>query len=363
MAEAAVEKKPKKRALKKKVQSWRNELNQNAMSGSELSMIELEKRLGDKFLEDFQIILSRPRELDDSKIRILWCHDLPMDPESTQALSNGGWKNFHKIVFVSHWQQQHFINQFQIPWSHTVVIKNAINDIPVSVPDKFEGMNDPEKDIRLVYHTTPHRGLGILVPVFQKLCQDQPDLNVHLDVFSSFKLYGWEERDESFKPLYEQIREHDKMTYHGAQDNETVRKALEKAHIFAYPSIWTETSCIAMIEAMSAGCLCIHPNLGALPETSAHWTFQYPFHEDPNHHAGQFYDMLNHGINLLRSDKSIGPLTMKLSGQKSFADVTYTWDVRENEWRALLDSVRHLPRELPDIDPDEIGTYTYKVEV
>ena len=359
MADTAV--KPKKRAprKKKKIESWRNELNQNAMSGSELSMIELEKRLGSEFLEDFQIILSRPRELDPNKIRVLWCHDLPKDPEAVNALSNGGWKQFHKLVFVSHWQQQHFINMFDIPWSHTVVIKNSINEIPVDVAEKFQNTDQ----LRMIYHTTPHRGLGILVPVFQKLMQDQPDLDIHLDVFSSFELYGWKERDEAFEPLYSQIREHPNMTYHGAQDNDTVREALAKAHIFAYPSIWTETSCIALIEAMSAGCLCIHPNLGALPETSAHWTFQYPFHEDPNRHAAQFYDMLTHGISLIKSD-SVGPLTMKLNGQKSFTDVTYPWEVRINEWKGLLDSIRDLPREIPErAEPDQLGAYNYSVDV
>ena len=41
------------------------------------------------------------------------------------------------------------------------------------------------------------------------------------------------------------------MTYHGFKPNDVVRKALSEAHIFAYPSIWVETSCISAIEAMS----------------------------------------------------------------------------------------------------------------
>lgn len=352
--------KPRKKSPTKKktvVESWRNEQNQNSMSGSEIMMTNLEKRLGKDFLEDFQIILSRVRDLDESKIRVLWCHDLPNDPESIEALKNDGWKRFHKIVFVSNWQQQHYINQFNIPWSKTVVIKNAIEDIEVNLENKFDYQED--QPIRLIYHTTPHRGLGLLVPVFQKLVADEPDLNVELDVYSSFKLYGWEDRDEQFQPLYQQIKDHPKMNYHGSVPNAEVREALTKADIFAYPSVWTETSCVALIEAMSAGCLCIHPNLGALPETSAHWTFMYPFHEEPNHHAGQFYDMLRHGINIIKEQPN--SLRLKLMGQKSFTDVTYTWDVRENEWRGLLDSIRNLPKEFDKSASKK--TYTYEVDV
>ena len=100
----------------------------------------------------------------------------------------------------------------------------------------------------LIYHTTPHRGLEVLVPVIDFLANKGK--KIHLDVYSSFKMYGWENRDEPYQKVFDKIKAHDNMTYHGYQPNDVIRKALKKAHMFSYPNIWPETSCIAMIEAM-----------------------------------------------------------------------------------------------------------------
>lgn len=345
---------------KSKVESWRNDQNMNAMSGSEMMMIELEKRLGEEFLEDFQIILSRVRELDETKIRILWLHDLPNDNESIKALDNEGWKNFHRLVFVSNWQMQYYIERFSIPWSHCVVMKNAINPIQLDPSKKFD--RRVERDcINFIYHTTPHRGLGLMVPVFKKLVEDYGEDALHLDVYSNFDLYGWPERNKEFEALYEAIRTDKSMTYHGTVSNTEVRKALEKADVFAYPSVWTETSCIALIEAMSASLMCVHSNLGALYETAGHWTFMYPFQENPSIHASTMYEMLRHTIDLLQEDHE--SLRNKLYGQKAFADTTFTWEVRENEWKAFLDSTRLADRSLPKSVNKNEDIFSYEVNM
>jgi hypothetical protein len=52
-------------------------------------------------------------DIDETKIRILWQHDLPGDPES-EHLKNGGHDRFHKIVFVSNWQMQQYINHYMV---------------------------------------------------------------------------------------------------------------------------------------------------------------------------------------------------------------------------------------------------------
>lgn len=311
--------------------AW-NEVSEKSLGGTELMARRLEKAVGKDLLDNFQIIPSRVRDLDEKKIRILWAHDLPLDPESNH-LRDGGWRKFHKIVFVSHWQKEWYVREFQIPYSRVTVLQNAIVPIPA-----FE--KDPDK-INIIYHTTPHRGLDVLYSVVEKLAEKHTD--IHLDVYSSFKIYGWEARDKEYEGIFKKVEDHKNMTYHGFKNNDEIRTALQKSHIFAYPNTWMETSCLSLMEAMSAGCACVHPDLGALPETAANWTFMYPFNEDKNRHAGQFYNFLDNTIELIRKKEEGQQL--KFLGTKNYADLFYNWEIRSRQWEGFLTSLLDVPRE------------------
>lgn len=303
-----------------------DELSANAFGGTELMKRNLESHIDPELLKHFHITASRYRGGDPDKINLYWLHDLPGDPESAH-LANGGWNNFEKLIFVSNWQWQAYQGYYGIPWHKAIVLQNAIDPIPNTQKSKDK--------IKLIYNTTPHRGLEIIVPVFDALCQRFD--NIELDVFSSFKAYGWEQRDEPYKELFELCEKHPKINYHGFQPNHVVREALANAHIQAYPSIWMETSCIALMEAMSAGCLCVHPNLAALPETSANWSWMYQFQQDKRDHANMLYGYLSNAIENYWSES----VQTRVAGQKSYADVFYGWELRKHQWNALLTSILH----------------------
>lgn len=304
----------------------RNEYNENSKGGTELLIKELEENVNPDLLSQVNIYPSRIRgDIDNSKPTIYWLHDLPEDPESAHLL-NGGWEKFDKLVFVTNWQMQKYIDFFNIPWSKCAVMQNAITRSPQDIKKNGD-------TIKLIYHTTPHRGLNILIPVFKKLTEKYD--NIELDVYSSLKIYGWEDRDKQFEFLYDQCREHPKINYHGSQPYEVVRKAVDSAHIFAYPNIWQETSCRCLMEAMSAGCMSVHPNFGALSETAAGWTWMYQWNENLQEHASVFYSNLVHAIENYNQEA----VQSKLYSQKSYADVFYSWNMRSIQWNGMLESV------------------------
>lgn len=301
-----------------------DELSKNAIGGTERMKNGLAERVNSEILDKFQIICSRVRDIDSKLIPIYWLHDLPEDPES-EHLRAGGWNKFERNVFVSNWQMQAYIKHFGMPWYKCRVLQNAIE--PIEFIPKKQGK------IKLIYHTTPHRGLNILVPVFTKLAEKYD--NIELDVFSSFKIYGWEDRDKPFEQLFDMCRNHPQINYHGFQPNDVVRKALQDAHIFAYPSIWLETSCIAMMEAMSAGCLCLHPNYGALYETASNFTWMYQYREDMRDHMIIMYSLLDKAINDVMSDN----VQESLETTRNYINTFYNWDRRAQEWTNFLTTI------------------------
>ena len=306
----------------------KNELSRNAMGGTELMQKGLYDRVDRDLLNNFQIIPSRVRKLKNDKIKILWCHDLPQDGNVSFL------KDEHDIidrfVFVSHWQKHNFIEEFDLPPSKCSVLQNAI--VPIDDHEK------PTDEINIVYFSTPHRGLAILVPVFQALQRDHfssLEQKVKLHVYSSFELYGWKERDNEFKELFQECKDDENIEYYGSVSNEELRESLKDMHIFAYPSIWPETSCLCLLEAMSARLHCVHSDLAALPETAANWTMMYGLHEDHNIHANIFAQQLFNSV-MLCHDEAMNNRTLL---QKQYIDAFYSWDTRALQWKSYLEGL------------------------
>lgn len=303
------------------------DLSQNARGGTEMMRERLLKVVPSSLLDNYAIHFSRPRQLYSDVKNILYAHDLAPDPEN-KILLNDGWKSFSKFVFVSHWQRDHYIMLYNIPYSMCTVIENAIEIEFSYTPKPAEG------PIRFIYHTTPHRGLELLYPIFDALSKEFD--NIHLDVFSSFQIYGWKQRDKQYQNLFDKLNSHPKITYHGTQSNQEVINTLKQSHIFLYPCIWKETSCIAMIEAIRCGCLVIHPNLGALPETASNATVMYDYNENITEHANAAYNLTRH-ILLLEGNKPGIINTFaddSVRNSKKYSLTTY-----ESKWTTLLEQL------------------------
>jgi len=138
--------------------------------------------------------------------------------------------------------------------------------------------------------------------------------------------------------LYQKLENHPKINNIGYVSNEKVKKSLAYSHICAYPNITPETSCLSLLEAMSAGCLCVHPNYGGLPETASNWTMMYPYHEKIILHEEKFYYVLKKAINIVNDQE----IQSHLKKQKEYVDYFFNWEKRIQEWIELLKDLENL---------------------
>ena len=297
-----------------------------SQGGTEQMFKGLMDRLPDELKDPFNIICSRVREVDSSKRNLLWLHDTWDDPESQHLKEKSSLDRFEKLIFVTNYQQETYNMALGVPYDKGIVLQNAI--IPI------EDHVKPEGTINLIYHTTPHRGLELLAPVADYMTDR--GIDYHLDVYSSFAIYGWEHRDDPYIPTFNRLKANPNVTYHGFQPNAVIREALKKAHIYAYPSIWPETSGISVIEAMSAGCEIVCPNLAALPETTANFATMYGWTEDTNVHANRFAGLLMMAIKNCREENNQN----KLNFQKMYANNFYNWDYRIQQWVGFLGGLK-----------------------
>ena len=135
----------------------KNAVHKNAKGGTELMLEGLKKRIDPELWDNFNFIMSRVRDefIDPDKPNILWLQDLPEDPESQHLKSISSRERFAKIVFNSNWQQQQYNMKLGVPYEDGVVLKNCCV--------RFEPHEKPKgHKLRLVYNSTPQRGLHVL---------------------------------------------------------------------------------------------------------------------------------------------------------------------------------------------------------
>ena len=296
---------------------------ENSMGGTELLTMELFKRLPEEYKEKFQFVVSRVQELE-KRPRLYWLHDLALDPVHSILTSDGGLDLFEKLIFVSNWQQQMFQTLLNVPYSKGIVIKNAIDPIP-----KHEKTKDGP--LQLMYCSTPQRGLDVLMMALDLLDR----IDFHLHVFSSFKIYGWEQRDADYENLFQLCKQDPRVSYYGSVPYNDLRQHWTNMHILAYPSTWQETSCRVAMEAMSAHCAVVTSNWGALPETLGEFGYMYTYTENKEDHAERFADHLEDIMDSYWSDN----VQKNLDNAQEYSYTHYSWSKRIDQWVDFLDNL------------------------
>ena len=306
-------------------------INNESLGGSENQLRLLLKHLPDESFKDINLILNNTNHdlIEKNKINVLWMQHF-INQEEVKNLGSKDYVNkLDYIVFNSNWNFEKFQYQFKIPESKSLVIKNAI--------EKIDFHEKPKDKINLIYHTTPWRGLIHLLKVFKRLNLQNTELNI----CSSTIIYG-KKFDSILGKKYENIFEECKNTknvnYLGFVENNKIIELLKNMHIYSFPSIWPETSCISAIEAMAAGCEIVTSNLGALYETCTPFATFVGFDSNFDNFEKKYQKALENSVKNFWSKEN----QKKIRFQQEVINLTYSWNVRSKEWISFLEEARRL---------------------
>ena len=305
----------------------------DSFGGSENQFRLLLKYLPDESFKDINLILNSANHdlIEKDKINIIWMQHFVNQKEAQNLGSKDFVDKLDYIVFNSNWNFEKYYYQFKIPESKSTVIKNAI--------EKIEFKEKPKDKINLIYHTTPWRGLVHLLKIFKSLDLD----NIELNVCSSTKIYGKkfdEVLGKQYQDIFDECKSTKNVNYLGFVNNNNIIELLKKTHIYAFPSIWPETSCISAIESMAAGCEVVTTNLGALYETCAPFGTFVGFDRNFDNLEKRYRKILINSIKNFWSEEN----QKKLKLQQESTNFLYSWDVRSKEWKNLFDEMRKIKK-------------------
>lgn len=261
---------------------------------------------------------------------ILWtglAHDQPfVAPLASPAIR----ALFSGFAMVSEWQADCFHQAFGLDPARIGILRNAVGPAFAELFAEAPILPAKSGPPTLCYTSAPYRGLDRLLAAFTLIRAAVPD--AHLDIYSSMAVYN--ALLDPFRPLYDAARSAPGVTYHGAVAQPALARALQGATMLAYPNTFAETSCIAVMEAMAAGCTIVTSDLGALPETGAGFVELMRPPADPHAHAEAFADRVIESLAARESDPAGTEAHLRAQVDHTVAE--NNWARRAEQWHTWL---------------------------
>lgn len=367
-------------------ETWRPEsINEGGIGGSETAAIHMARELSKlghdvsvfgvwngndddvqyqdyrevtEFSGDVLVTSRHPQTVLDNrwktKAKFVWAHDIHVGQslEVNKALSESD-----GLFALSNWHATYMASLYpELPREKILVTRNGI--------DISRFAEEPHKTApRLIYPSSPDRGLMRLLQLFPQIRSKVPNAELH--VYYGF--YNWKKMaevthngDELARiASYEKILgETEGVINHGRVGQKELADAFLQSRVWAYPTWFSETSCITAMEAQAAGCVPVTSNLAALSETVRHGIL-ISGSEDSEEYGKKF---VSNVISLL----SESPATEHISSSaRKYAMDNLSWKGVAKEWEQIfLATVGRSKFETAEVDVKEtVEDKAGKVEV
>ena len=285
-------------------------------------------------------LVARLRAAPGERRLVLWTQhaaDEPAIRELADPALRACWDGF---ALVSRWQMEQYRAAFAIDPARCAILRNGIAPAFAALFPADESVlaAKPWPPV-LAYTSAPFRGLDVLLDSLPHIRAALP--GTRLRVFSSLEGYQIPAAEDPYRALYQRCRDTEGVEYAGALSQDDLAGELRAATCLAYPNRFPETSCIAAMEAMAAGCLMVSSQLGALPETTEGFARLIPVPAAPAEHALRFAEAVADALRPLREESAAWD--RRLRRQVDHATATMGWPVRAREWMGWLGELRRRP--------------------
>jgi glycosyltransferase involved in cell wall biosynthesis len=197
-----------------------------------------------------------------SLFTMLWMHDVPNNADFTKERL----EYIDKIAVLSDYHKSLFRMAEKgifkkMPAEKLFSTANGINPINL---EKWEG--NPH---RMIYMSSPDRGLVYLLRNWKDIRAEVPDAELH--IFYGFNVFDAIHRDNPGKREWKEklikMMKQEGITYHDRVGHDALNYEISQSAIWAYPTDFTEISCISAMKAQANGAIPVVTDYAALKET------------------------------------------------------------------------------------------------
>lgn len=184
----------------------------------------------------------------------LWCHDLKVD--TVEIL-----QNFDKILCLSEFHKDYVKSEQGVIDEKIIITDNGLT------PDKFKFKLKPKNINKLVWMSSPDRGLERAMLVCDEVKKEHPDIELHVYYgLDNLYKYGLVEMANKLKNMMEQ---RSYVKYHGFTEQSKMYQEVSDAVVWVHPCNFIETNCITAKEMLALNIYPVTRRLGALANTLA----------------------------------------------------------------------------------------------
>lgn len=182
----------------------------------------------------------------------VWSHDLV-------AMGADNIGNYHKVLVLSEFHKHFLHSILGVSYDKMIVFRNGI------VPHRFPQKPKKSEFGKVVFSSSPDRGLDDAIRVMDEVVKEIPEAKLHCFYgFDNMKKMG---KLDEVKRYEDMISSRPYIIHHGNVTQSQLTEHIKDAQVWLYPTNFLETYCITAIEMLLSKVYPVVRNFGALPYT------------------------------------------------------------------------------------------------